>query len=497
MVAVLRRFGGVFPMIAGLALAPCAALAAAPATPAEALDQITALARARHCDQALALLASPAVAGLIDTATDPQKITADQIGMVCAQQTAQPTLALKYASAGTALPDAPVQLWGGRLALEWATGDHARAIASLESIGALSPGVLNQIDADWLAFVYRSLQAQGEDALRQRLVKRLAAPDYVPADIGRSADGYRYEYAGMQAQAGDMAGAGATFAAIDTPSLLMRATLDPRLRAQVPPGFDALAAVRLRQQRFRAIVAAWPGMVAPALALADTYANLDDGQGMLAVLEPVRPGKDHPALVATRGDVYRWWHALEEAYTLLGRYDDALAAIRQSMAAGEVNAGNASELLQLGALHLRFGHPAEALTAMAPLAGTAGGLSTERETFLRKLRGCAAFMTGKAEVAEADLAWLRAHRRENPGNFFALLLCMRHDDEAAAIAIGDLADPDKRAVRLLAFSSFAALPATYPPDWYRDGVARLATRADVQAAVAKAGGAGHFNIPPL
>jgi hypothetical protein len=61
----------------------------------------------------------------------------------------------------------------------------------------------------------------------------------------------------------------------------------------------------------------------------------------------------------------------------------------------------------------------------------------------------------------------------------------------------DLRDPKKSADRLVARRAFASVPPGYPVDWFHDGMTRMKARAVVQAAMARAGGAGHFDIPSL
>jgi len=67
-------------------------------------------------------------------------------------------------------------------------------------------------------------------------------------------------------------------------------------------------------------------------------------------------------------------------------------------------------------------------------------------------------------------------------------------DKAAASIIRRLGDPDQRAEALKDLSNYDPLPPGFPPGPFGTGERQLQQRADIQAAVAKAGGAGTFRL---
>lgn len=379
----------------------------------------------------------------------------------------------------------------------WQTGNRAQTIAKLEGLAKRDPQSFNAINPAWLGMIRGSLDRGGEDELSQRVLALLASPTYQSADLAQSSDGYRYDYALKQIEAGDRAGAAATFARIDTPVLLMRATLDSRMRSLVPAHFSARAAVEREIADLRMLIQAHPDELGPKLRLAGAYLNLDDGQAMLAVLAPAKPGKENSGDDIERHDRQQWWWLMAQAYMVLGRYHDAVATSRNSMAPGEVNAAETAQLLNIAAIQLRFGRADEALATLTGLNRRPGRWNPMYESGLRELRGCASELTGRHDRVQTDLAYLLDNDANLRGGMVGALSCMHKDEEAAGILIRDIANPHKSASARLALSLFSARPATTPVDPYYLGYQRMLRRPDVQSALARAGGVGKFDIPPL
>lgn len=375
-------------------------------------------------------------------------------------------------------------------------GHHAAALTALEGVFSADPQVLDALPPEWIANAFRALAVDNELDMARHLLAMLASPGYVPSDPARSTDGYRYDYAVMQAGAGDIAGARQTLARIDSPFVAIQATLDTRLHGAMPADFDARAAVDRAIARQRVVMAHYPDALGPVLRLAGLYLNLDDGQAMVDLVKGAKPGVDHPRMQATDAQRQAWWWYLAQGYLLLGRYDDGLHTLHASMAHGQANDGNPMVLIQIANGQITFGHPREALATLTGLDKRPAGWTDQQEAFLRQSSACARHLAGQSDAGQADLAWLHHHAREAAPQLLGVLLCMHADDEAAAVLIRDMRNPAFSAGVRLRLSRFAPFPATYPGNDVQRGLARMTQRPDVRATIAQTGGTGMFDIPP-
>lgn len=114
---------------------------------------------------------------------------------------------------------------------------------------------------------------------------------------------------------------------------------------------------------------------------------------------------------------------------------------------------------------------------------------------LHGAHGCASFKLGKIDDARADLAFVREHEAVSPRTVVELQLCMGDLDAAAAAEIYRLDQISERADALLELCDYAPPPPTYRKSSWEIGIETLKRRADIQAAVARAGDIRRFDIP--
>jgi len=215
----------------------------------------------------------------------------------------------------------------------------------------------------------------------------------------------------------------------------------------------------------------------------------------LAVLEKARPNFASGPLAEDAEDQLNWWwNGMAYSYAMLGRYDDAVKAMNHGASAGEHGRLNVSQKLNLADLQLRFGHESDALTTLAAFNVSGAGTSGYGAMVMVANRGCARFRFGDTAGAKADIAYATQHETDNPGALTGLLACANEMDKAAASIIRRLGDPDQRAEALKDLSNYDPLPPGFPPGPFGTGERQLQQRADIQAAVAKAGGAGTFRL---
>jgi len=374
-------------------------------------------------------------------------------------------------------------------------GKFRALIEQMEALVRRDPQAMDEVNESWIEAIFSSPGLLPQGTLHERMLAVLATPAYKPELNGAKIDFFRYDYAVLQSARGDTAGAARTFAAITDARLLMRASLDPRLRGIAPTHLDARAAVERQIAGLRKRLDAHPGHLPLSVQLARAYLYLDDAASAIAVLEPVRP--DGPLTVhnPALSDDINWWRVRANAHAIQGHYDQASASLRSALVTDGPLGRRTPQLLDVASVQSQFGHPAQALATLAPLGQNPAGWGMFQIANLRALHGCASYASGQREAADADVAWLREHADMLPGMLNTALLCTHADDEVASRLIQSMGRPAEIAGARLMVSHYAPAPATSPQDPFMAGVVRIMARADVQAALNRAGGAGNFNVP--
>lgn len=494
--AMWKQFATLGILASGMMAPACLAETPEDGAVKAAFAKVVSAYKANHCDQALALLTKPALAEPLKSASDEIRFGADTIGAECALRSEQPALALTYAMAGTALPNASAFLWAVRIYGLTSTGDLAEAVATVERMAKAAPGALNEVSARVFYDLLRDLKDKGEPALRRRLLKVLADPGYAPVSPAETADPFLSFYATTLAEDGNGSGAAALLARITSPGLLIKASLDSRLRSFVPADFDAHAAVERDIARLRDVAAAHPDYLKPAIYLAEDYLLLGEGEKALLVLQDVRPDRADGLKYADQDSQTNWWwNAEAEAYKALNRYDEARAAYRGGVALGENGMPNVSQTINLAETQIGFSHFADALQTLEPLIAAKTSASLYGRIQMLTAHGCASFMVGKKDAANADLDFVRANRAVAPRALVTLLLCMGDTDGAVASQIQRLDSTEERAPALQELSDYAPTPPYVHKTYWQVGIEAMKSRPDIQAAIARAGGIRRFNIP--
>ncbi|MBV1688335.1 hypothetical protein KRR38_11770 [Novosphingobium sp. G106] len=459
-----------------------------------ALLAIAEATKAKNCKAALAIVAEQTATTTFGQLNDRVRLAFYGVGMGCAVEEKQLELALGYAQTASGIPGASAEFWRARAALAWQLKRHDDAVAAVEGMAKNNPDALAGTSIRMLYQMDVALKS--EPPVRRRLLAVLASPAYVPDEVGWSADPFREEYATVLADAGDKAGAAAMVALIEDPYSRVQISLDPRLREMIPANFDARAAVESHMAKMREIAAAHSGAIRPQLNVANDLLALDNAREALATLDAIDPAKSGDGAFTDRdNELNWWWNSKAAAYARLGRYDEAVAAFSAGKALTEVGQPNISQTINLSELQIRFGHAVDALATLAPIsAGQVRGSPYGLMQF-HKNSGCASYKLGKLDDAKTELAYLHAHVDDAPFALTELQLCMSDIEGAAASVIKQLDTADQRVKALMALSDFAPSNSSLPPKPYELGLPALKARADVQAAIARAGGIRSFNIP--
>ena len=413
----------------------------------------------------------------------------------CADRTGKADLAYRYTLDGTALNEGSDWIWRYRLVLEFEKDRFEPALTTIESMAKTRPAAFNGVPIQLLAELSRKLKNGHQDALRRRLLNEVLEKGYRPEEMFSTLDHFRQDYAGILYEAGDKVGAAAQIHRIEDPEVANEVSFDIRFRPMLGADFDARASVERDLAKARALMAQHPDLLEPILQVTRRLRQLGKPVESLAVLEAARPRiAGTGAFTDAATQTNWWWDGLSSSYTMLGKYDEAVASMRAGADAQEREGLNVSQMINLSELQNQFGKPEEALITLAPFAAAKRPVSPYGEMALRGNRTCANMRAGNKDAVAADLAYVQAHDADNRYALTYVQLCLGDLDGAAASIIRQLADPDRRTAALVDLSDYDDPPVELPVDPVEAARKKVKARADVQAAIAQAGGTRRIHL---
>ena len=415
------------------------------------------------------------------------------LAVTCASKTGKDDLAYRYALDSTATEDATDWVWRFRFAIELERGQFEPALTTIEAMTQGRGAALNGVRIQWMYQLSSKLKAQHRDDLRRRLLKVLTA-SYRPDNPFDSIDSFRQDYAGILYDAGDKAGAAALIHDIDDARIANELSLDPRFRPMLAADFDVRAGVERSLAKARDLMRQHPDRLEPIVQVAEHLRRLGRPQEALAALDAARPSIAQKGAFKDQDEQLNWWwNRVASAQAMLGHYDEAIAALRSGAEVKEQGQLNVSQMINLAEAQIHFGKPQEALATLAVFDGPPRAVSPYGEMEMRYARGCANALAGHKDALAADLAFAKAHETDHGEALSDLLLCMGDLDGAAAAFIRRLDDPERRTGALLQLSDYDAPPVARQDPVYVHMPA-LKARADVQAAIARAGGTRRIHL---
>lgn len=469
--------------VGGVALVFAAPLAAAesadiPAWAAADLRAAGAAAEAGDCVRAVAAADKARRASGFASLPDELRLAVVQIAGFCEGSLGQDAAAYRDLLAATELTDKR----------------HEAAVATVEAMENGRGAALNAIPVAWFYEFDRRLKDAKDPALRRRLLAVLSQGSYDPDEAGIGNDGFRWRYAGLLYEAGEHEPALAIARQIESPSLVVNLSLDPRFRAAFPGDLHIRARVETRLAAMREIAATHPDQIGPVNDVATLLRVLGRPREALAALETIRGAIEGSAELSDRDEqVPWWWDQVSRAQSMLGDQPAALAAL-ETGAAMKGNGGvNVSLTINLSSALLDSGRPADALATLRRLETSGASVSPCGTMQIVENRGCARSRLGSASDAGADLAAAETHASDAPDAQTRLLLCVGDLDGAARSVIRRLDTTDQRVEALRDLSTFDPRP-TPRTDAVSIRFEALKARADVEAAAQRAGGTRRFEI---
>lgn len=463
----------------------------------ERLRQAALAADREDCSAALKHARPLVRPGAASGLNDELEALAFEIATRCEHQAKNYAAAYNLALRGSALENSSDFLWLVRLSTELDGKRVEAAVASVEAMIQGRGAALNSAPVRWMWSLDSQLRESNETALRRRLLKALASDSYAPEDLTGPPDGFRYSYAKLLAEGGDLAAAEAIVRLLEDPAVLAQASLEPKLRRFVSDPLDLRLATEKALARNREAMARNPDKLGPMLDSADELRRLGRPAESIALLESARARIEDPAAYSDREEMLSWWwDALGRANLALGKYDEAVSAFRKGAAVKEGDNVNVSQTINLAAAQNSFGRADAALETLKVFDDPKMPASPYGFMEMRLARGCAQAIAGRPTAAAADLAYARAHEKDHPVALSNLLLCLGDMDGAAASFIRRLADREQRVDALLQLSDYDPPPVARPADPINSRLPALKARPDVKAAIEKAGGIRRFNVQP-
>lgn len=204
-----------------------------------------------------------------------------------------------------------------------------------------------------------------------------------------------------------------------------------------------------------------------------------------SILSAVRSTNYPEKLYADFGEQYNW--LLDERADLLervGRWDDSLAERNAASKLMEDHQGNVSQLINLAQLYLDLARPREALDAIGRMTVTPSAFGIMQ---MELVKLDAASQLGDSAQIARSMQYLKEHRADAPEAYERALIVVNQPDLAAKLLIERLRDSDQRTMALATVQTYAA-PIRTPrrAELYARWGAVIA-RSDVQAAIKKVG----------
>lgn len=461
----------------------------------KALSEIGAAAEADNC-QALLKRAQP----LVDRRQRqlPNDLAAALYEMMadCHIRAERVDLAHGLALRGTALAESTPRLWYVRFYGDLDKKRYGDAAATLEAMTQGHSAALNHFPVPSLWSFLEVMKDAGAAVERTRVLKLLASEAYAPAETFGSNDEFRFSYAQDRLAAGDTAAAGPVVRKLEDPRNIAAASLDPRMRGYLTE-LNVRAAAEKMLARHREWVAREPDRLRPLVAAAENLRQLGRAKEAIDLLKTAEPRLDKLTATEDSDHVNWWWNELARNYELLRRPDEVVEAYRMGMKASEGGLPNVSQLINLALVQNRLGRPGDALATLAVRDLSAKDASPYGHMLYRRARACALHLSSRGAEAAADVAYIKSHEKDAPAAVTNLYLCLGDMEAAAASAIRRLDDPELRPDLLLELSDYELAPPLLPTDRVAQNLQALKKRADVQAAIQRAGGTRRFNLAEI
>lgn len=383
-------------------------------------------------------------------------------------------------------------VWQTRLRYEAMHKQNTAAAVTIEAMAATHPDALNDLPTRALYGLNQALKDAGDDANQFRVLKALSAT-YKPTAPFADPEGLRLLYARKLYDKGDKAGAAEIINASQSFSSMREISADPDFRALQDPKVNLSVAAERQYVEDEITLSQHSDSLEGVIQVATDLRRLGRYQDALDKLENVRARMANADSFADyEQQRVWWWEHLAITYGELGNYDQVVQSYRSAIALGEAGQPNISQVLDLSLQQVRFGHYRDALATLATAPDDSKGRSPYGAMVFHYAHGCASKLAGHEADAAKDVAYALAHEKDGSGNTTLLLLCVGDLNGAAASILRALNKSEDRSGALDMLSDFRPEPANAPVSRAIRLLSEMKARADIRAAIAKAGGVQSF-----
>lgn len=276
------------------------------------------------------------------------------------------------------------------------------------------------------------------------------------------------------------------------PQEILALRLDKRfdaLAAADPAHLDVTAATRRWVDERRAAVERTPDSLGALTHLASAYLHVGRNREALELTTQVLARvAAAPAPRSAYEDAEVWlnwvWDDRSVALRRLGRWAEAEEAMRHAADLPEAGGANASNVSNLASLYAELGRGDEAL---ATLQRYSGPLTDYGNMDLQYVKLKAAIARHDDAQEQAALRYLREHQLDAMGIFQAALAYAGRLDEAEALLIRRLQDPDLRTPALLEAQRYVETQSTPLVEQARQRWRQMLARPQLQAQIRAVG----------
>jgi len=403
--------------------------------------------------------------------------------------------ALDYLRQSSLMDDATVDDWDLRFRAAVAQESPTDAALALTEITRRWPDKLRAMDDELVARAVANTPRTG--SVRFGLLKSLYDAHYVPPS-GFDLSWWWLELGRRQLERGDTEAAVAPLKAVRLPHAMIQILADNRfapVRAQLGP-MDVAAAARRNVEATHAASARSPREIQPFLMYVDALLDMQRSDEALAELDAViarvAGSKDHGGY-SDYGRSYPWVLDMRSrALQALGRWDEAVAQLIEASHLQERSSENVSQVINLAGLYNQLGRPRDALDALAALV--AGNQSPYGRAQVANESLSAALQMGNQDEAERQLAYLKEHQADSPRTYQVALVHANRLDEAAALLMSRLANPDQRSDALMDLQDYVHGADTARDREFMRVWHEIRARPDVAAAIGKVGSIGTYPV---
>jgi tetratricopeptide (TPR) repeat protein len=386
-------------------------------------------------------------------------------------------------------------IWTIRLEAAVTLGEYADGLKCLAVLSERWPAAFSRLGDEYIFYVLGL--SRNVKALRPQRIEALLAiyeSKWAPKEPFTNLDGQHLELIQGLMEEGRMDKAREIAAKITDPAAITSMRVARRFDAVISPAHSQADLASLADnytQTLRDKVGNAPDKLAGPIALAASlYRRAQLKEALTVIDEAIERAtpKDGSASPFSDMNNLTWAYDRKARILLvLGRGDEAVAAMQAGAALQENGNDNISQQLNLAEFYATLGRPRDALAAAGRVgdAHVSGYGRMDREGVRVE-----AFVQMHDQAAlKASLDYMRAHEDDAPFWLFEALLVSGDEEAAARNLIKLLKDPSRQAAALNELLDYV-IPDT-APDWTKMRRTRLRTlreRADIKAAVASAGG---------